>query len=644
MPINSLETYQIGLEIKASDQSKHNIEALKSAFTDTSKSLEDIQAAYQDIIKSSGDHTAEAKAYNSLLRARYGDLERENDLIIHSMSQQGKLERIRLRDLQEKLETTRLTRDEEKELAALKRKVIDLDDEQLQIMQRRNAEARRGVLTAQREARIETTHRKTLAQLVKDDLKAAKDRLKTQLDFIKSLKTTEGRYNALKKAASIGVKGAKAGAKAVAGAAGIVGGIVGGAVSGADAVVEAEKEARRITAPLTPDQKAQLVAQLRISSGKDAASIVDAVNRVTRTLDKKDFNSILSAADAELDYSGMGMLFASSGNTATSEDYGKFRNRLKAIQGATGARIDDLSSVMGIVSNMRDSALQSGVSQQDLVSLYAALKSSEAYDDEEQIERAMRGFLGQSGLNRDNFYDRMQGFDWSRYVDGSQNKNQADTFRNNFDFAALKAANTSEVSAVNEKSAAEKAAETARLVSVKKDELVMKILEKIEPMIADGTLGDVIGALFDVLKSFEPLIKPVLKLTSKILEAIEPIVEKIVELINRFIYAAQNSEGLLDFFSNLANYKSDGQPIPSAGTPTPQSSQGGIAVSPTLVGERGAEAVIPLDYARRGRAGNIIQNVQQTFNMGNNATTALSLGQALKSRSFTANLLAGRGL
>lgn len=635
MPINTLETYQIGLELKASDQSKHNIEALKSTFADTSKSLGDIQAAYQDIIKTSGDHTAEAKAYNSLLRARYGELERENDLLIHSMSQQGKLERIRLRDLQEKLETTRLTRDEEKELAALKRKVIDLDDEQLQLMQRQNEEARIGVRTAQREARIETTHRKTLAQLVKADLKSAKDRLKTQLDFIKSLKTTEGRYNAMKKAAAIGAKGVKAGAKAAGkaavGAAGLVGGIVGGAVAGAEGVADAEKEARRITAPLTTDQKAQLVAQLRISSNKDAATIVDAVNRVTRTLDKKDFGSILAAADAELDYPGMGSLFAASGNSASGEDFGKFRNRLKAVQGATGARIDDLSSVMGIVSNMRDSAFKSGVTQQDLVSLYAALKSSEAYDDDEQIERAMRGFLGQSGLSRDNFYDRMQAFNWASYVSGSQNKNQADTFARNFDFAALKDANTREVSALNEKSAAEKAAETARRVSAKKDELLVKILQKIEPLMENGQLEGLIDTLFKAAEAVLPILEPVLRATKKILDVLTPIIGKIVSLINRVFYAIENADGIKEFFDMLAN----GQP---------QAAQGGVVVSPTIVGERGAEAVIPLDYARRGRAGNIIQNVQQTFNMGANSTTALSLGQALKSRSFTANLLAGRGL
>ena len=54
--------------------------------------------------------------------------------------------------------------------------------------------------------RTETKEQKKLAQLVKEDLKGIKDKIKAQFEFIKALKTTEGRYNALKKAGALGVK------------------------------------------------------------------------------------------------------------------------------------------------------------------------------------------------------------------------------------------------------------------------------------------------------------------------------------------------------------------------------------------------------------------------------------------------------
>ena len=57
---------------------------------------------------------------------------------------------------------------------------------------------------------------------------------------------------------------------------------------------------------------------------------------------------------------------------------------------------------------------------------------------------------------------------------------------------------------------------------------------------------------------------------------------------------------------------------------------GGVASIPTIVGERGAEMVIPFDYARRGRANNLVQTFNQTFNLAQNQTTASSLAATMR--------------
>ena len=625
---STLESYRIGLDIQQSDATKRNIEALKSAFADVNASVEDLQKAYARVAESEGDQAEAARTYNRLLGERYADLERENTKLLHSLSEQGKIERQRLQTLEAARSERRLTRDEEKEIANLKRRVLDMSDDELQNLQRQNAETRKQVKLAQANIRTETAQRKTLAQLVKDDLKSAKERLKTQLEFIRSLKTTEGRYAALKKAAAVGAKGAALAAKGAAVAGGFAMGAVGAAISGAQNIADVEQEAERISAPLSDKEKASLINALRIETPFDAASIVDAINRVSMTVDKKDFDTLKAATYAELNYPGMSALFAASGRTATGEDFTKFFNRMKAIQTATGMKAEDLAGVMGDVSNFADRRFQSGVTQQDIAALVSAVRGNGVYDDDETRTRAVNAFLAQKDLNADNFYDKMKAFDWARYARGSQAKNQADAFVRNFDFGALKQASTQSVSSVAEKSSAEKAAELARKVSIKKDELLARVLEKIAPMLENGTLDKMIDNLLKVVEVALPLLEPVLTLTEKLLTTLEPVFNTLVDVIKKVV----------DFLKDPGKYLN---PLRSD-DPEPQKSAGGIALSPTIVGERGAEAVIPLDYARRGRAGNIIQNVQQTFNMGANATTAMSLGQAVRSRSFTDNLLTRR--
>lgn len=636
MAIRTIDNYSIGLEVQQSDRTKQNIENLRASFSDVSKSLEDISKEYADIIKQEGDHTDEAKAYNKLLGDRLADLEKENQMLQATSTEQGKLARDELHNLKETQKQRRLNKDELKRLKVLEASFVDLTDEEIEERKRANQQLRIQIRTTQQGLRQEMTHRKTLAQLVKADLKGAKDRLKLQLDFIKSLKTTEGRYAALKKAAAIGAKGAKAAGKAAIGAVGVVGGIVGGAVSGAENQVNAEAEARRLKVPgMSSDEKMALIGRLRIETPYDSAAIVDAINRTTNAVKSSNPDDIAQMAQAELEFPGMAALFQASGKDAKPRDFAIMQNRMRALQGATGSNIGDLSSVMQTVSNMRDSAFKSGVSQQDLVALYAALQGSNAFDDQEHIERAMHGFLAQGGLNADNFYDRMADFDWAKYVYGSQQKNQADAFSKTFDFGALKVANTAPVNDVVEKTAAEKAAETARRVAIKKDELVARILTKIEPLLNDGTLENVIEMLFKVLETVLPLIKPVMDLTKKILDALDPVIEKVVDIINRIVSAFTNAKGIKDFFEKLTGGSGDGANVT-------EKSHGGIAIGPSIVGERGAEAVIPLDFARFGRAQNIIQTVNQTFNMSGNQTTAMSLGQAVKQRSFTDSYLSLR--
>lgn len=642
---DQLASYQIGLEIEQSDKTRKNIANLRSSFDDVEKSIDDINAAFLESIKGQADMTAEAKEYNKLVSKRLADLENEANKLARSQTEQGQANRARLRELKAIRDARRLDKDETAELKRLEASVVDLSDEELANRLRINAEQRKALKIGQlqaKQAMASVRQQKTLKDLVKADLKNITDRIKKQWEFVKALKTTEGKYAALKKLGGGAVKGAKIAGKAAVGAAGMVGAVVGGAVASADNIAQTEQEARRMRiSGMDDDEKMSLLGELQVKTRADSASIVEAVNRVLNVMKTNDRAEILRAAIAELRYPGSAALMQASGDAASADSFGKWENRMRLVQKATGASQSDLESAMSLISNKGDQWFKAGVSQQDLVSLYTALKGSNAFDSDEEIERAMRGFMA-SGVTSENFYDKMEGYDWSRHVWNSQNKNQADNFRRNFDFTALRQANTQAVSSDVQQSAAEKAAETARRVAAKKDELVMRILKKIEPLMDSGTLDKIIDNLFKMLEVALPLLEPVLKVVDKVFKALEPVINKMVQLINRLVYAMENADGIKSFFELLANE----QPSDGNATGAPQSggqkAVGGIAIAPTIVGERGAEAIIPLDYARAGRAAQVMQNITQTFNMGGTQTTAMSLGQAVKQRSFTDNLLSNR--
>lgn len=680
---DQLASYQIGLEIEQSDKTRKNIANLRASFDDVEKSIDDINAAFLESVKGQADMTAEAKEYNKLVSKRLADLENEANKLVRSQTEQGQANRARLRELKAIRDARRLDKDETDELKRLETSVVDLSDEELANRMRLNAEQRKALKIGQlqvKSAMASIKQQKTLKDLVKADLKNITDRVKKQWEFVKALKTTEGRYKALKKLGGGAVKGARMAGKAAVGAAGMVGAIIGGAVASADNIAQTEQEARRMrVSGMSDDEKMSLLGELQVKTRADSASIVDAVNRVENVMRTSDRAEILRAAIAELRYPGSAALMQASGDAASADSFGKWENRMRLVQKATGASTSDLESAMSLISNKGDQWFKAGISQQDLVSLYTALKGSNAFDSDEEIERAMRGFMA-SGVTAENFYDKMAAYDWSRHVWNSQNKNQADNFRRNFDFAALRQANTQAVSSSRQQSNAEKAAETAAKIAAKKDELIRKVLETIN--------------VDEVSKLIESMVDLVMRVLPPILRIVTPILTKLTKFIDNIMTAASRSDGIKSFFENFSNlsreeqlreqkeqldaldkqnrlleqqiayeeararYYTQMEKLPdflkkmadfsidkASGNATAAGGQkavGGIAIAPTIVGERGAEAIIPLDYARSGRAMQVMQNITQTFNMGGAQTTAMSLGQVVKQRGFTDAYLSSR--
>ena len=145
------------------------------------------------------------------------------------------------------------------------------------------------------------------------------------------------------------------------------------------------------------------------------------------------------------------------------------------------------------------------------------------------------------------------------------------------------------------------------------------------------------------------------QLLAKFLPVAEKLITKFTELLNNGL-VTKLIDGLVNFFVyGLTKIMDAVEAIgewfgltekkdndPSQPPTKPESSNGGVTNGATIVGERGRELVIPLDYARRGRAVSIVNNFNQNFSMGQSQTTALSLSQAVRTHTFARSLAESR--
>lgn len=654
----TISRYQISLEanIERSDESKKALYDIQSALTDLQKQADslDFDKASEGLKNLQKDFKANADnagKYRSELQKYYDAVQKQADQITYSLSEAGKRDRERRKQLEAQ---TNLTRQERKELEQLQKRTISGSDQELKKYQLQNR-ALRAQIKAQQTA---LKGQKTANDLIKQDLKGLTDRIKKQKEYIKSLSATGKAYVALKKAGKLAVGAGKLAAAGV----GIVGGITAAGMAGAQAEADKEKEAARIRASLSADDKRGLISALYMRTGASASEIVDAINRVVVVLGRNASRGELEAATAaEIRLPGASELFRSQ--TGGRVDYRALEARMERIQGLTGLTGGALADVAKTVTQMRDRSFRSGASQIDLVALTAALHGAGVFDSSERQERALRVFLSQLKPGQD-LFAAAQSFEWERYAGrSSQARARARAGIASLDFAGLGRAATAE--GQHEESTAEKAAMRMRQMEEYKNKLIMRVLEHTFPYIdsvfswleRNGqryidrvviSILEAVGKSSDAEKYMQRRIKEdetaaVSKTRNKLLEDISKIQSESEKIRLKELADSAKTLDLLSSINDqlMEQIKLEGVDLATA-KGVPQRSNGGLLVGPGIVGERGQELVIPLDYSRQGRANNIVQNITQSFNMHGNETTALSLSQAVKSRGFNRDLFLQR--
>ena len=629
--MSTLKSYNILLDIENSDRINSELKSISDGFkalkNDASKmdfdnaatSLEKMRKTLVDSAKAGVDVSKQMAAYDKSVKSLTDDLSKQAVVLNHSLSEEGKAQRERLKVLKEKQS---LTREEATEMKRLQKSVVEGTDAEIQAMLRKNKELRVSAKLSTAQLREETRERKTLKTLVKDDLKGLTDRIKRQKEFIASLKTTEGRYKALKKAGSMAVKaGAGIAGIAVAGA----GAAFGAAIGAAQGAVDDETALRRMKLSMMMGDRRDILTQLKAETGADSEAIVAAVNRVTAVLKRPTKAEVIGAAFSELKYPGSAALFQASGNQGQSEaEFAKLFNRFRRIESAAGVNLDKA------IQYARSSNLGGRKwSQSEVVALYASLQGTGAFDnDDAGMDRAIKAFLRKADPAKD-FGEQIKAFDWSQYAAGAQNKNAVRRGIESLDAGIL--TQSIKDGAVDARaSEAEKTLMATRRLEDLKNKFLIKLLNS-------GAISRLIEKLTEMVESgtFEKILDGMVSLFEWIATGFTKVMEALTKFANWvFVKFGDNpdKDDVADAVKSASDNSKD----------TTQMSQGGITHGRTLVGERGQELVLPLEPSRRGRTAQIIQNFTQTFNMGSSETTGLSLGQAVKRGSFSQAFLSSR--
>ena len=324
-------------------------------------------------------------------------------------------------------------------------------------------------------------------------------------------------------------------------------------------------------------------------------------------------------------------------------------NQTRASTRETGASIEQIASAREYLANTSNRT-QSKAPLRQQEAVYLSLLNSGAFDDEAEVQEAYKRFISRLKPGED-IFEAASRFDWTRGLT-TTNKIQASNAIKATNWEALRAIGNQQYSGdalsltSNEERASRMRATQERLQDVQLrvleaiDAAITKIgPEKLKEMI-DGVLNlatEIVTRLLPIMVNLIDTLKPVLQ---PLLNALLSLVDMLGELVEwlktnnvggkaKSGFDTVTKTGLIGLIRSLWS-DDNGTPQDEAGVSGHARADGGVASIPTIVGERGAEMVIPFDYARRGRANNLVQTFNQTFNLAQNQTTASSLAATMR--------------
>lgn len=634
---NNSHVYSIDLDISSSASSKRALKELQDAFTNSNNSVRELNKSYVRMASTVKDTTQLDKEYNKVINDRIKDREKEID----------KLKAMQIGIVN----NTKLSETQRKNLLDNTKKRMEIAQQEIDMLNKSNIVrikqmAKEAKLDAEKQKALkeEEKRRRKLSTYIKADIVALKDKVKTQLAFVSALKTTEGRYKAIKKVIASTAKLAFKVAKLMGGVAfGFAGGLMGGAVAGAERTQQKADAMRSLKSGISEET----LDDIYIKKGVDYQTIVDAINKVATLVDKKD---VAKYAIAEIENPGLSALMAQQTEMDTGIDYASALNQIRKLTG-----VQDTSDIIQAATNS-SAVKHKELSQFDHMQATAAL--SQLGLEPETIERIISSIAKNKGNK--SFIDAFNSADLSKYVWDQGLKN---TLSNaNLKLQELDYTGDGGLKETPEQKAARETAEELRRFELEKDKMLREILPGVLPLmkalmkLVQSVMPTVLSALGSLVKGLGIVVEWVVQQLRKVPvignkfrdfdlgevmvtagESMKNAADEMREANERAEREAtrrkidSNIEALTSFVDNL---KSNLSALP--GLSGGQNAQGGLITSPSIVGEAGPELVLPLDYSRAGRANQIINNftTTQSFNLASNQSTPLALASAVGQNKF----------
>ena len=453
--------------------------------------------------------------------------------------------------------------------------------------------------------------------------KSAKGESKLIKAFRMAAHATQYAYNVTGMVGGFG-RSLKAGGQAIAG-------ITRDAMTAADDEVKKEKEARRIKG-YASEEAMGILNELYFQTGGDYAEIVDAINRVQTTLKATNRDELIQATRLELRNPGMTLAFASSNTESSVQNYRAYAHRMELIRRATGASEEQIQASTQKMANYKTGAFNNS-SITELQAVYLGLQNSGAFESQDELDKAFDGFVNRRKNSKENAWKDAQTYDWVSHVHNERNRIQAANTLQNMDWEQVRLATDSLEAPPVKQTALESTSEQMRRIEYQKNQILVKLLPAIAPLF-DG-LAKLLNSDAGK-KAIQGLLRFIEVVVPKLADIFISLAQKLGVLIDVGESIARQNEEQTQRQVEAAASKSTAGMIAyrSAFDKTMRFANGGIASFPSICGERGPEAIIPLDYSRAQRAENIAYSIQNNFNMSGNQTTALSLAEAVSSRDF----------
>ena len=309
-----------------------------------------------------------------------------------------------------------------------------------------------------------------------------------------------------KKVGSVGLKAGKVALKGIGMAGMAVGALGGAAIAAAGDRVEKEKALKSLKSGIDPTIADRVYTQ----TGADYTTIVSAINALSKVT--KDSGQLIQGAVLEIQNPGIGKMLLSTSMSGTG-NLGNLKNHIDQIKKQTGSQ--DLTQALEASTKSR-AVTKGRVSQTEYIQAYAALEAQGL--DEETISRIINKVSAQKG----NFIDNLNKTDLSRYGKDAQERIRLSKAN-----LGLEQLNDKEV----EKTSAEKIQEKMRELSLKKDELLVKLLpiaEKLISAIKPAILDKLIGVVVKLADAIAPALENLVTILEPLIDTVMPVIDELL--------------------------------------------------------------------------------------------------------------------